>query len=208
MKPIYVRELKELSPAFALALACAVVAGTEFTGPLSRQLDDMLAMAAAGGFVIGLVQGVLDRWRRADLFALHRPVPAASMEAARTLAGATAVLLALAALVVAHRQATLAELADLARRPRFVVFGEPPEHLGAAEVAFLGCLLLATWAVARFAVGAVRMRWAIPALIVLPFAMWSLLSHAATLFAATGFALLLAALFAWGSGLCLAGDRR
>ncbi|MFI5402370.1 MAG: hypothetical protein ACHQ1G_05485 [Planctomycetota bacterium] len=210
MRPVYVRELKELSPALALALICVVLAGVNSTGPLSVQLDEILAVAAAGAIVLGLVQGVFDRWRRADLFALHRPVSAARMEVARTLAGATAVLLAIVALGVAHRLATLSELARVARMRGMGIStaGRMYDHLGVAEIAFLAGVLLAAWAVVRFAVGAARARWAVPALIVLPFAAWALLSHAATLAAATVLASLLAALFSLGSGLSIAGDRR
>jgi hypothetical protein len=212
MMPIYVRELKELAPVLAIALTCAVLAGVNFTGPLSRQFDDILVPTAVGAFVLGMVQGVLDRWRRGDPFALHRPIAAARMEAARTLAGGTTVFVTLLAVVIAHRLATIAEIAEEARMRSmgFTLLGawRPKEHLGGAEIALTGGLLLAAWAVTRFAVGAARIRWAVPALIVLPAASWSLLARTATLPGTMALLLALALLFSLGSGLCLAGDRR
>ena len=211
MKPVYVREMKELSPALVVVLAFAVITGTSFTGPLSRQFDDMFALSCIGGFALGCLQGGLDRWRRADLFALHRPIPATRTEVARALAGVTVVAFGLFAFVVSHRIATLVEIADRAWMDPMgvsVLQDRQFDHLGVREIALLASFHVAAWAVTRFAMGAVRVRWALPALVVVPLVCWSLLAHTASFAAATCFALLLAALFSVGGGLCLVGDRR
>ncbi len=211
MKPAFVREMKELSPALVVLLAAAVIAANIFTGPLFREFDDMLAFPIVAGLALGVVHAMLDRWRRGDLFALHRPIPAARMEAARSLAGVAVMALGLLVFVVAHRIATLVEIADRARMDGMgirIVRDMPPEHVGAREIALLASLLLAAWAVARFAAGAVRVRWALPALVAVPLVYWSLLARTGSFAAATGLAILLAALFSIGGGLCLAGDRR
>jgi hypothetical protein len=211
MRPVFVRELKELAPALVLILVGAVISAVVFTGPLSRELDEMLAFPIAAGVGLGLAQGLLDRWRRGDLFALHRPVPAARMEAVRTLAGVAVALPGIVALVVAHRASTAVELADFAWmevRGVRIGFYSPPEHLGASEVALLAAFLLAAWAVTRLAAGTTRAAWTLPALVVLPLAGWSLLSHARSFAAATGSALALAALSCLGTVLSIAGGRR
>lgn len=207
MKPVFIRELKELSPALALILFGAVICGVVFTGPLSREFDDLLVFPIVAGAGLGLAQGLLDRWRRADLFALHRPVPTLRMEAARSLAGVTVLLAGAAALVLAHRVSTVVELADFAWMEG-LGFYLPPEHLGANEVALLTAFLLVAWAVTRFSAGAIRAAWALPALGLVPLAAWSLLSHAGSFAAATGGARALAALASLGSVLSIAGDRR
>lgn len=211
MKPVFLRELKELSPMLVLIAAAAVVAGIVFTGPIVREFDEMLGIPIAAGVGLGIAQGLLDRWRRRDLFALHRPVPAARMEAARTLAGAVVAVACIVALVISHRISTVVEMADHAwlGSMGITVFGSmPPEHLGAGEVALLAAFLLAAWAVTRLAGGALRAAWALPALVVVPLAGWSLLSHAGSFAGATGAALALTAVSCLGSVLCLAGDRR
>jgi len=208
MKPVFARELKELAPVSVLVLAFAVIAGSSFAGPLSRQFDDILAVSCVGAVMLGCFQGGLDRWRRADLFALHRPVPALRMEAARTLAGVTIAGLGIVALAVAHRISTLSHVADMqATRSYVVVDLGSFDLLGAREIALLSGFVLAAWAATRFAVGAVRIRWAIPALVAVTVVSWSFLSR--TSIAATiGLALGLAVLFSAGGALCLAGDRR
>ncbi|MCK6460548.1 MAG: hypothetical protein L6Q95_11725 [Planctomycetes bacterium] len=208
MRPVFIRELKELSPALVPVLAFAVIAGASFAGPLSVQFDDILAVASVGGVFLGCLHGGLDRWRRGDLFALHRAVPAVRMEAARTLAGVVVLLLGIVALVITHRVTTLSHLADLRAMPQLAVAGRTYDHLGAGEIALLAGFVLAGWAVLRFAVGAVRIRWALPAFVVLPLASWSFLSRTETFAAATALALALTMLFSLGTGLCLAGDRR
>lgn len=211
MRPVFVREMKELSPALVVLLAAAVIAANIFTGPLFREFDDMLAFPIVAGLALGVVHAMLDRWRRGDLFALHRPIPAARMEAARSLAGVAVMALGLLVFVVAHRIATLVEMADRAQMDAMgirIAHDMPPEHVGAREIALVASFLFAAWAVARFATGAVRLRWALPALVAAPLVCWSLLAHTAILVAATGLALLLAALFSIGGGLCLAGDRQ
>jgi hypothetical protein len=210
MKPVFVRELKELSPALVPVLALAVIAGASFAGPLSAEFDDILGVSCVGAVLLGCFQGGLDRWRRGDLFALHRPIAAVRMEAARTLAGLAASFVWIVALVISHRVSTLVKIEDMRAMGRYPGaaqwFGAEP--LGVPEVALLAAFALAAWAVTRFAVGAVRVRWALPALIVLPFICWSFLSRTETFAAATGSALAMAVLFSFGGGLCLAGDRR
>jgi hypothetical protein len=208
MRPVFIRELKELSPALALLVAAGVIAGANFTGPLSRELDDLLMFPLVGGLALGALQGALDRWRTVDLFALHRPIPAARMEACRTLAGATVVLVALIALVLAHRVATAIEMADFDRLRVRIHGYNRPEHLGAAEIAILAAVLLAAWAVARFGAGAVRIRWAVPALVAAPLAASSILTRVAGVPTTTLAILGVATLFSLGTGLCLAGGRR
>ncbi len=208
MRPAYLRELKELSPVIVLLVATGILAAANLTGPMVRQFDDMLVFPICAGLGLGILQGLLDRWRRDDLFSLHRPVAAVRMETARTLAGATAILVGALAFVVTHRLATLVELADRERFSQLLVIGDEPEHLGARAIGLLTSLFFAAWAVARFAAGLARIRWVLPALVLLPLAAWSLLSRVGSMPAASVAALLLATLFALGSGLVLAGDRR
>jgi len=209
MKPIFVREMKELSPACALLITFAVISGTSSVGVFS---DRMVNFSVVAGLALGLVQGVLDRWRQTDLFALHRPVSSARMEAARLVAGVTVAILGLISFAVSHRVATLSEIA---RRQQLggtnwiiVDHRPPPEQLRASEVVLIGAVLLAAWAVARFSAGAVRVRWAVPALVALPLVAWAFVADVQTIPAAGGVALLFATLFSLGSWLCLAGDRR
>jgi hypothetical protein len=224
MKPVFVRELKELFlPGFLLAVTGGIV-GAETTGPLDRQFDDMLILPIVGGLALGCIQGVLDRMRQADPFALHRPVPAGRMELARASAGFLIALPGVGALLACHRMATAIELAGVERRrleveawkaanPGIREIGrvthiDParmPDHLGGREVLLLGACLIAGWAVARFATGSVRPRWVPGALLALPLAAWSIVAQAPH---AGGVMLLLAALFALGSWLSLVGDRR
>lgn len=211
MRPVFVSELKELSPALVLVAAGAVICAIVFTGPLERELDEMLGFPLGAGVVLGLAQGLLDRWRRGDLFALHRPVPAARMEAARTLAGATVVVAGILALVVTHRLSTVVERAEHAwLQSRGIGFSGyvPPEHLGAGEIALLTGFLLAAWAVMRLASGVLLAAWTLPSLVVVPLAGWSVLSHAGSFAAATASALAVAALACLGSVLAIVGDRR
>lgn len=209
MRPVYVRELKELAPAGALLVAAAVVTGMVFIGPLSREFDDILIFPIVGGLGLGCLHGALDRWRRGDLFSLHRPLPAARMEAGRTLAGATVALTGIIALVIAHRLGTGMEIALLRRLNDARIDGfEPPYHLGPREIGLAASFLLAGWAITRFAAGAVRLRWTLPALVALPLAGWSLVARADTTAVATGMALALTLVFSLGSRLCLAEDRR
>lgn len=209
MKPVFVRELKELSPALMPVLAFGVIAGASFAGELPAQLGEILAVSCIGGVFLGCFHGGLDRWRRSDLFALHRPITAVRMEAARTLAGVTVALLGIPALVVAHRYSTLSHIArDRSLRALGIVFESRPwDHLGVVEIALLAGFVLAAWAVTRFAVGAVRVRWALPALVVVPLVCWSLLTRTGVA-AAICVTLGLAVIFSFGGALCLAGDRR
>jgi hypothetical protein len=106
-------------------------------------------------------------------------------------------------------------LSEIARRQRMggsnwmiVDHRPPPEQLDAGEIALIGGVLLGAWAVARFSAGAVRPRWAVPALVALPLVGWAFVADVETVPAAAGVALLLAALFSLGSWLCLVEDRR
>lgn len=209
MKPVFVRELKELSPALVPILAFGVIAGASFAGELPAQLGEILAVSCIGGVFLGCFHGGLDRWRRSDLFTLHRPISAVRMEAARTLAGVTVALLGIPALVVAHRYSTLSHIArDRGLRALGIVFESRSwDQLGALEIALLTGFALATWVVTRFAVGAIRLRWALPALVVVPFVCWSFLARTGVA-ATISFTLGLAVIFSFGALLCLAGDRR
>jgi len=209
MRPVYVREMKELSPALALLVAFAVISGASAVG---HSQDSMLTFPAVGGLALGILQGALDRWRRSDLFALHRPISAARMECARLLAGATVALAGLLAFAVSHRFATLSEIARRQRQGGtnwIIVDHRPiPEQRHASELVLIGAIILGAWAAARFCAGAVRTRWALPALVALPLLGWAFVADVATIPSAAGVALLLGALFSFGSWLCLAGDRR
>lgn len=224
MRPVYIRELKELAVPGLLLVVAGAITGAAATGPLSYQFEDLLVFPIVGGVGLGCLHGVLDRLRRGDLFALHRPVSAARMEIARTSAGLSVVVASFGALVVCHRIATAVELADLDRlrvavdawkaanpgirevgRVTHIDPSRVPDHLALREALLLGGFLLAGWAIARFAAGSVRPRWAPAALVALPLGAWSFVAQ--TDFAA-GIVFALAALFAFGSWLCLAGDRR
>jgi len=209
MRPVFFRELKELSPALLVLLVISGIVGAVLPGPIGPQIDDMLLLPIIAGLGLGLIQGGLDRWRRGDLFALHRPVPALRMEAARTLAGVAVGLLGVLALAVSHRIATLLAIESFARMraegyAKYATF----DQLGFREIGLLAGFMLAAWAVVRFAAGAVRIGWALPALIALPLGCWSVLARTGTPWGAACVALALAVLFSVGNGLCLAGDRR
>ncbi|MGQ0612595.1 MAG: hypothetical protein ACT4PV_02435 [Planctomycetaceae bacterium] len=208
MKPVFVRELKELSPVIALLCATGGIAAASLTGPLSAQMDDLLGVAICSGLVLGFFQGALDRHRRGDLFTLHRPVAAARMEAARSLAGATAGIAGMLAQIVAHRLATSHEISTWERFQNVWASREMHEHLAGSEVGLLASLSCAAWALIRFAAGGTGLRWMLPALVALPLAGWSLLSRLESVAAASAAALFLALLCSLGSGLTLAGDRR
>ncbi len=221
MRSVFLREVKELALPGLLLVAAGAITGAAETGPLSYKFEDLVVFPIVGGLALGCLQGVLDRLRRADLFALHRPAPAGRMEIARTSAGLLAALAGFGALVACHRIATAIELSDLERLRAAVEAANPgirevgrvtlidpsrvPDHLGGREALLLGSLLLAAASIARFAAGSVRPRWAPAALVALPFLAWSLVAQARL---AAGVLLLLAALFAFGSWLSLVGDRR
>lgn len=217
MRPVFVREIKELATPAILLVAAAAIAGASATGSLSRWLEDLVLFVGVGGLALGCLQGVLDRLHGSDLFALHRPVPAGRMELARTLAGTAVATSGLLALAIAHRISTEWDLANLLRHGLARATGIPRqhltyltdpwalEHIGGREALLLGALLLGGWSVARFAVGSMRPRWATAATAVLPVAAWSFVARAE---AAAALALALAALFSLASWLCLVGDRR
>ena len=212
MRPVFVREFKELSlPGFLLAVAAGIV-GANATGPLRRQFDDLLMLPIIGGLALGCVHGVIDRVRHTDLFSLHRPVPAGRMELARTLAGVTVAAVAVLVLVVSHRYATEVERDEWLRIQMAGVVQLPPsaepvsfDHLGGGEVLLVVGCLLASWAIARFAAGSARPRWVPVALVILPLGGWSFMSRAES---GAVVALGLAALFSAGSWLCLVEGRK
>lgn len=217
MRPVFTRELKELALPGILLVATAAITGAAATGPRGRWLEDLVLFVVVAGLALGCLQGVLDRLRASDLFALHRPVPAGRMELARTLAGAAVVASGLLVLGVSHRVSTEVDLASLMRHGLLRMAGVQHadrtylteiwdlDHIGGREAFLLGALLFCGWSIARFAAGSARRRWVATAMIALPLAAWSFVARAE---AAAALALSLAALFSLASWLCLAGDRK
>ncbi len=138
MRAIFWREFREL-PGLVLALLAIPIAW--FALGARNDGEDIAACMVVGGALLGLVQSVWDWFREDDAFSRHRPLSAARVEWARTLAGAAHVVLAVTAL-----------LGTLALVVRFT--GGASAHAPtAAENALCFAFALATWACIRQGLG-------------------------------------------------------
>jgi len=205
MRPVYLRELKELVLPGAGLAVLAVAFGVEAARWRANLDECMLYVVLAGG-LLGLGQGLLDQWRKRDFFFRHRPLSAGRFEVARTAGGLTVAAAAFGVFLLAHaiafRQYELTHM-----QATYPMWLGPPRPLAGSEILLLGAVLAATWAVARFGTGVPRLRWAPLVAPALALAGWSWLSRAATLSGAALLAFGIAGLFAVGGGLALAGDR-
>lgn len=218
MRAIWWRELRELGVVILLATVFAGGIGVDIASDLYE--SDHLFQLGATGAAIGLVQGLLDRVRRADGFLLHRPMSALRIHAARTLAGLTGLLTALVGLVAAGAWWTWREAvnAERLRMPRRGLFGEsdPLRDLwrydrldvdARAVVLGVGFLVLG-YAVARFAASRRRIPVALFAAGACGVASWSLIARHETVLGMAIATLACVVVFIALQWVDLVGDRR
>ena len=203
MRPVFAREIAELSPLIGALVAVGWITGLESVSPGS-DYDGMLAFVIVSGAAVGLIQGGLDRWRRDDLFFKHRPVGAIRFELARTIAGLLAVLAPVAVLLVVHRFATARSVLNGISWGRW----GPVRQLTGGESLLLGAAFLCTWASVRYGLSRPRVWVALILCGALPVACWAIGSRLATHVQATTFAFVASGLFLGLSVIDLAGDRR
>ena len=221
MRVIWWRELREL---FLPALALCVVLGVIGAQLPQRGLwDGARATIMVTGAGLGLFQGLLDRARRDDGFLLHRPIGAARIHGARSLAGGTVLLFGpIVAAVCALVQVWLDERRNERMRGIFARLGRPwsedsPFTWGAyyrnivvdASGAMLGiALLIVGWAIMRFAASRRRIPAAVFVAVAFAWGGWSLIARCTTVPMAAFTALALAVAVATLSHLDLMGGRR
>lgn len=223
MRAVWWRELRELLvPALALLVAMAVIGDELPRHGLRHESLTGLGVVGAG---FGLFQGLLDRARRNDGFLLHRPLSALAIHGARSLAGVTVAVAGAAAAAAAAYLAIWREARHLARarelfrsQPQFwpripMDWGASYSHYGAVVVDAWGAvfalgLVLAGWAVARFAASRPRIPVAVVVAGALTIGGWSLIARCPSVSLAAAVALSLAVVVASLSLLDLAGDRR
>ncbi len=90
MRPVLVKELRELAPTVIPAGALLFGIGLAPSDPTAAQMSASATWGAAGGALVGAIQGWLDRRARGDAFLLHRPASAARIHGTRTAAGGLA----------------------------------------------------------------------------------------------------------------------
>lgn len=164
MRAVYWKELRELA-----LVGIPLAIGAAFTGweysSTPGNVDQLLSLVILGGLALGITHGLLDRKRRDDLFLRHRPLPRWRLEAVRTAAGATVVVILTTVLVgflawgAAHYAKILSERFDIvpsSRRARDVTSG---------LAAYIVLLSTAIWAGFRWILSARRI-WQVLALLV------------------------------------------
>jgi hypothetical protein len=203
MRPVFAREIGELSFLIGALVAIACITGLESVSPGS-DYDGMLAFVILGGVAMGLLQGGLDRWRRDDLFFKHRPVGAIRFELARTSAGLLGVAAAAVVLIISHRYAT----AHWMSRELLTGWGREVRQLTPGETTLLAAALFCAWAAVRYGIARPRVWLALVLCGGLPVLCWAIASRLSTHFAAATFACAATALFVALSVIDLAGDRR
>lgn len=220
MRAIWWRELRELGVVAVIAAVFGAVIGVDIASDLFE--DEHLIRLGLLGAGVGLLQGLLDRVRRADGFLLHRPVPTMRIHLARTLAAGTVLAGAIGAMVAAGAWWTWREhvAADRIGRTAYGLFGEAgplasgyPLRFGALDFDETGVLLglgflLGGYALARFAASRRSVRAALVTAGACGIAAWSLVARFET---GRGMAIAsgaCAVLFLTWLHLDLAGDRR
>lgn len=203
MRPVFIREIAELSPLLiALSLVCGLVA-VESVSP-GADYDGMLAAVIVCGAAVGLAQGGLDRWRRGDLFFKHRPVGAILFELTRTLAGFAVVLVPIAILLIVHQTATADAMRDGAK---WLPWGAV-RQLTDGEALLVGAAFVCTWASVRYGLSRPNVWIALISCGALPVLCWAIGSRLETHEEGASLALLASVLFLGLNVIDLAGDRR
>ncbi|MHC4934477.1 MAG: hypothetical protein ACYTGV_20065, partial [Planctomycetota bacterium] len=190
MKAVYWKELRELAAVWLILLVWAVIFSFDYVG-WRAVLDEILSVATVGGIVTGAAQGLLDRYRRRDLFLAHRPLSPLRLQLARTLAGVTAWLVPAAVFLLLFRVAAPSPVES-----RFGRIIEPYQAMAAC------------WAVFRLIVGARRLPAVLVLVFVLPLAAFSFWMRASTMTAAFGVSAGIALVCATTTALGLVGARR
>ncbi|MHC4161802.1 MAG: hypothetical protein ACYSUM_06695 [Planctomycetota bacterium] len=201
MKAVYWKELRELAAVWIILLVWAVIFAFDYGGWHSV-LGRVLSLAIIGGIVTGAVQGLLDRWRRNDLFLAHRPLSPLRLQLARTLAGVTAWLAPALVFLLLFRVA--------APSPFEGPFGRivEPYLPNWTESLFLLGAMAASWALFRLIVGTRRLPAVLGLALVLPATLLAFWMRTSTLAAALGVSLVVALLCTTTTVLGLAGARR
>jgi len=202
MKAVYWKELRELAAVWIILLVWAVIFALDYAG-WHKDLEEILSLATIAGIVTGAVHGLLDRYRRNDLFLAHRPLSALRLQFARTLAGVTAWLVPALVFLLLFRVA--APSPHYVRRlGRFV----EPDLLSGSESLFLLGATAACWALLRLIVGTRRLPAVLGLVFILPVAMLVFSMRTSTLTAAFAVSLVIALVCTTTTVLGLAVGRR
>jgi len=201
MKAIYWKELRELAAVWIILLVSAVIFSLNYAG-WHAVLDKILSLATLGGVVTGAVHGLLDRYRRNDLFLAHRPLSPLRLQLARTLAGVTTWLVPALVFLLVFRVA-----APAAVETRFGRLIEPYLLSWSESLLLLGAMA-ASWALFRLIVGTRRLPAVLTLVFVLPVVTFAVVLRTSTLPAAFGVSLAIALVCTTTTVLGLANARR
>ena len=201
MRAVYWKELRELAAVWIILLVWAVIFALDYAGWHSV-FDKILSLAMVGGIATGAVQGLLDRYRRNDLFLAHRPLSSLRLQLARTLAGVTAWLVPALVFLLVFRLDAPPPFAS--RQGRII----EPYLLGWSESLFLLGVMMVCWALFRLIVGTRRLPAVLVLVFLLPVVTFAVVLRTSTLPAAFGVSLAIALVCTTATVLGLANARR
>jgi hypothetical protein len=203
MIAVFWRELRELTPATLALVLCAAIAVYENLGPVP-DLGDALGTAGCLGAGMGLMQGLLDRWRRGDSFLHHRPLSRLRIHVVRSLAGFTACMVVFASIMLAHGIYAPGWAVSSVFAPR----ARPLPRLDAHVAVVAAVTISASWALVRFTAAASSWWRAALSLPVLSLAALLAVTRSATIFGFIATILALALAAAAAQTLHLSGRAR